>query len=164
MSTVRPAVPADLPLLGPLEDTGDRQFADLFGDLDWPPADSGQERAARPGFLLVATEDEEVVGFAHVLDLGGHWHLEQLSVAPSHQRRGHGAALLDAVAAGVRRHGGDEVTLRTYADVPWNGPYYARRGWVEVADPPWHAELVAGEERMDLPRHGRRIAMRLVLP
>lgn len=163
MTTVRPAVPADLPLLGPLEDTGDAQFAERFGDLDWPPADSGEERAAQPGFLLVATEDDEVVGFAHVLHLAGHWHLEQLSVDPVRQRRGHGAALLDAVAAEVRRRGGLELTLRTYADVPWNGPWYARHGWVEVADPAWHAGLLVAEDRMDLPRHGRRIAMHLDL-
>ncbi|MGG5259801.1 GNAT family N-acetyltransferase [Phycicoccus avicenniae] len=157
--TVRPATDADLPLLGPLEDTGDRQFADLFGDLDWPPADAGEQRAAHPGFLLVAEGDGEVVGFAHVLDLDGHWHLEQLSVDPAHQHRGHGAALLAAALDGVRARGGHDVTLRTYADVPWNGPFYARRGWVEVPDPAWHAPLLEAEARMDLPRHGRRIAM-----
>ncbi|MBM6399424.1 GNAT family N-acetyltransferase [Phycicoccus sonneratiae] len=158
--TVRLATDADLPLLGPLEDTGDRQFETLFGALDWPPADTGAQRAAEPGFLLVATEDDEVVGFAHVLDLDGHWHLEQLSVDPGHQRRGHGAALLAAVLVGAGARGATEVTLRTYADVPWNGPWYARHGWVEVSDPPWHATLLEGEARMRLAEHGRRIAMR----
>ena len=52
--SVRPATTADLPLLGPLEDTGDRQFTDLFGDLGWPAATPGEERAGVPGFLLVA--------------------------------------------------------------------------------------------------------------
>lgn len=94
---------------------------------------------------------------------GGRWHLEQVAVDPSHQGRGHGAALLAAVAREVRRRGAREVTLRTYADVPWNGPWYARHGWVEVADPVWHGDLVAGEERMGLPAHGRRIAMLLTL-
>lgn len=164
MTTVRPAAPADLPLLAPIEDAGDRLFSDRFGETGWPPADSGAERAAQPGFLLVADDGERVVGFAHVLDLAGRWHLEQVAVDPAHQRRGHGTALLDAVAVEVRRRGGHEVTLRTYADVPWNGPWYARHGWVEVADPSWHVDLVAGEERMGLARHGRRIAMLLVLP
>lgn len=159
MTTVRSAAPEDLPLLAAIEDAGDRLFDELFGGTGWPPADSGEERAAEPGFLLVATDGAPVVGFAHVLDLGGRWHLEQVAVDPPHQRRGHGAALLEAVAAEVSRRGGREVTLRTYAAVPWNGPWYARHGWVEVADPPWHADLVAGEERMGLPRHGRRIAM-----
>ncbi|QKE84954.1 GNAT family N-acetyltransferase [Arthrobacter sp. NEB 688] len=157
--TVRPATAADLPFLGPLEDSGDRQFAELFGGLDWPPADSGAERAAVPGFLLVATDGAQVVGFAHVLDLAGHWHLEQLSVEPGHQGRGHGGALLEAAVAGVRERGGAEVTLMTYADVPWNGPFYRRRGFVEIEAPARLAPMLATEERMGLARHGRRTAM-----
>ncbi|MBD3785025.1 MAG: hypothetical protein IE926_19095 [Micrococcales bacterium] len=48
----------------------------------------------------------------------------------------------------------------TYADVPWNGPFYAARGWVEVAPPDRLAPMLAAEARMGLARHGRRIAMR----
>lgn len=161
--SVRPATTADLPLLGPLEDTGDRQFTDLFGDLGWPAATPGEERAGVPGFLLVATGDETpgapVVGFAHVLDLGGAWHLEQLSVDPDHQGRGHGTALLAAVDTEVAARGGGTLTLMTYADVAWNGPFYARRGWVEVEPPARLAPMLAAEEREGLARHGRRIAM-----
>jgi GNAT superfamily N-acetyltransferase len=164
MTTVRAATAADLPLLAPIEDAGDRMFEERFGGTGWPAADSGEERAAVPGFLLVATDGGLVVGFAHVLDLAGRWHLEQVAVDPAHQRLGHGVALLEAVAAEVLHRGGREVTLRTYADVPWNGPWYARHGWVEVADPAWHADLVAGEERWGMSRHGRRIAMLRTLP
>ncbi len=167
MSTVRPATVDDLPFLAPIEDAADRLFAERFGGVDWPPADSGEDRAAEPGFLLVAVEPddgapgtERVVGFAHVLDLDGHWHLEQVAVHPDHGRRGHGAALLDALTREVAARGGDEVTLTTYADVPWNAPYYARHGWVELD--PWPdrlAPFAAAEARMDMARHGRRVAM-----
>lgn len=168
MSTVRAAAPRDLPLLAAIEDAGDGLFADRFGTLDWPAASSGEDRAAEPGFLLVAVEaddtapaGERVVGFAHVVDVDGHWHLDQVAVHPDHGRRGHGAALLDSAVDGVAARGGAELTLTTYADVPWNGPWYARHGFTEVT--PWPAFLApfaAVEERMGLSRHGRRAAMR----
>jgi ribosomal protein S18 acetylase RimI-like enzyme len=100
------------------------------------------------------------VGFAHVLDLQGHHHLEQIAVLPQQGRRGHGTALLAGVAREAARRGGDAVTLMTYADVPWNGPFYARHGWVELAEVPHHLrEIAEAEEAMGLQRHGRRIAM-----
>ncbi len=167
MSTVRAAIAADLPLIGPIEDAADSLFAARFGALDWPPSNTGEERAAEPGYLLVALDDQDdaagsgrVVGFAHVLDLDGHHHLEQVAVLPEHGRRGHGAALLAGVALESARRGADAVTLMTYADVPWNGPFYARHGWVELDTVPEHlGEIADGEARMDLQRHGRRIIM-----
>ena len=72
MTTIRLARDADLPLLGPIEDAGDTLFVERFGAVDWPPATTGEERAAEPGILLVAEDDDgAVVGFTHVVDLGG---------------------------------------------------------------------------------------------
>ncbi len=56
---------------------------------------------------------------------------------PVHERKGLGSALLEAVC-----ELGD-VTLTTFRDVPWNAPWYARRGF-EVLDPAeWGPELEA---------------------
>ena len=161
MTTTRLARPEDLPLLGPLEDAADALFVDRFGAVDWPPATPGEERAAEPGILLVAVDDDgTVVGFAHVLDLGGHWHLEQIAVHPAHGRRGVGGDLLRATHVEVAARGGREVTLTTYADVPWNAPFYARHGYVECESLPEHlTETWAGEERFGMARHGRRVVM-----
>lgn len=161
MSTVRPATAADLAVLGPLEDAADGLFTERFGPTGWPAATTGEERAAEPGFLLVAADDDDVVvGFAHVLDLGGHFHLEQIAVHPDAGRRGHGAALLAELALEVARRDGDEVTLMTYADIPWNAPFYARHGWVELDTVPEHLrEIHDSETRMGMPRHGRRVVM-----
>ncbi|WP_404382318.1 GNAT family N-acetyltransferase [Knoellia locipacati] len=158
MTHVRLATVADLPGLAAVESSGDRLFDTVFADVDWPPPPSGEERSAEPCFLLVV--GEPVVGFAHVLDLAGHWHLEQLVVDPAHGRRGLGAALLDAVCREVASRGGRRVTLRTYADVPWNAPFYVRHGFVElVAEPEWMWPLREAEERIGLMRFGRRVAM-----
>ena len=161
MVTVRPAEPADLHALARIEDAGDALFAQRFGPVDWPPATSGEERAAEPGFLLVAVADDgAVVGFAHLLDLAGRWHLEQIAVDPAHGRRGVGATLLTAVHAEVALRGGTEVTLMTYADVPWNGPWYARHGYAVLASVPEHLRPFAeAEEHLGMQRHGRRVAM-----
>ncbi|MGL5928194.1 MAG: GNAT family N-acetyltransferase, partial [Dermatophilaceae bacterium] len=158
MTVIRLATAEDLPHLTAIEEAGDAMFAELFGGVDWPPPTPGTERAARPGVILVA--DRPVTGFAHVFRLDGHWHLEQLAVSPACQRRGVGGALLDAVLAEVARGGGREVTLMTYADVRWNGPFYARRGYVELdPSPAWMQPMRDIERRMGLERHGRRVAM-----
>ena len=115
MTRVRPATRADLPLVGPIEDACDALFVDRFGALDWPAASTGEERAAEPGFLLVAVEaagggvprDGDptaglVVGFAHVVDLDPGWHLEQIAVLPDHRPAGPRRR----AAGGARARGG----------------------------------------------------------
>lgn len=134
-------------------------FVDLFGGLDWGSPRSGRERAGDPGFILVAGSPP--VGFAHVLDLGGHLHLEQLAVRPDSGRRGIGTALIEAVCREVAERGHHEITLMTYADVSWNAPFYERRGF-KVLDqlPPFLEPLAEAERRLGLDRHGRRVVMR----
>lgn len=162
MEGVSPARAGDLLLLAAIEDAGDSLFEEAFGDLTGDvlasAAPSGAERAAQPGFVLVA--GDPVVGFAHVLLLDGAAHLEQVSVLPSEGRRGVGSALVRAVMAEAARRGHDELTLCTYADLPWNGPFYARLGFAEV-EPTGHLRSLRAHEReIGLERHGRRIAMR----
>jgi GNAT superfamily N-acetyltransferase len=160
MVTVRPAEPADLPALAGIEEAADTLFVQRFGGVDWPPPTAGEARAAAPGLLLVAVDDDAVSGFAHVLDLAGRWHLDQVAVEPARSRRGAGGALLAAVHDEVARRGGHEVTLMTYADVPWNAPWYARHGYAVLEPLPDHLlSFRATEERFGMARHGRRVAM-----
>ena len=160
MTLVRTASARDLPLLAAIEDAADARFEELFGPTGWPASDSGEARAAEPGFILVA--GDPVVGFAHALDLSGHWHLDQVAVMPADGRRGIGAALLEAVHGEVVARGGTEITLTTFADVPWNAPFYAAHGYAVLQPPlPDHARasLEAGE-RFGMSRFGPRVAMR----
>jgi GNAT superfamily N-acetyltransferase len=138
---------------------------DLTGDPLASPAASGHDRATEPGFILVA--GDPAIGFAHVRELESHAHLDQLSVHPDHTRRGVGAALVEAAAARAAVKGHGSLTLTTYADIPWNAPFYARHGFVEFADddPRTAAQLAISEheEELGLGRHGRRVWMRRVL-
>ncbi|OUD89287.1 Acetyltransferase (GNAT) family protein [Clavibacter michiganensis subsp. michiganensis] len=163
---IRLATAADLVALQRIEDAADRLLVDLLEPEDWPPAPTGAARAAEPGFLLVAEDpaaDDDgagLVGFAHVLEVDGLAHLEQVSVPPEHGRRGHGRALVEASADEARRRGHRRITLRTFADVPWNASAYARMGFVEEPPAtPFHTALLATEARLGLDRLGRRIQM-----
>ena len=132
---VRTARPSDLRRIAPVEDAGGAMYAEHFGDRTVPaltaPAPSGAERDG-VGFLLVAVDDRRLVGFAHVVPHDLHAHLEQLSVLPAYQRRGIGTTLVRAAMEEARWGGYDVMSLTTYRDVPWNGPFYARLGFAEV--------------------------------
>jgi hypothetical protein len=56
------------------------------------------------------------------------------------------------------------MTLCTFADVPWNAPFYGRHGFEELSDPgPELRALRATESRLGLDDLGRRVVMRLTL-
>lgn len=154
---VRPADRGDLAHLQRIELSADPMFEERFGPTGWG-APSGPERAEKPGFLLVAGDPP--VGFAHVLDLEGTMHLEQLSVDASALRRGIGTMLVSAVLRAARDRGHDEVSLCTYLDVPWNAPFYRALGFeVEERLTPLHRRLRDHEIEIGLDRFGTRVVM-----
>ncbi len=115
----------------------------------------------------MAVVDGEVVGFAHVVLLDdGHQtraHLEQVSVLPTHGRRGIGSRLVRAAAEEARWDGFSGLSLCTYRDVPWNGPFYARLGFEVIEPVGVLSEVRAREQAMGLDEAGERVAMRLAL-
>ena len=75
-----------------------------------------------------------VVGFALMALTGGTAWLDQLSVSAT-VRRGvvSAASLIDRTArAGARARRIDMLYLSTYLDVPWNAPFYERRGFASL--------------------------------
>lgn len=161
MDTIREATAVDLDLLAGIEAAADQRFVELFAADDWPGPESGFDRAAAPGFLLVAEHDGRVVGFAHVLEIDSHAHLEQVSVLPSQGGRGIGRALVETAKQRARAAGHRTLTLRTYLEVEWNMPFYARSGFVvsAPAGDPFLESLVRTEERLGLMTHGPRVQM-----
>ena len=136
---VRRASKSDLRELSAVEAAADELFLDL-GVADLPAPATAQERARSWRVLVVG---EPVQGFAVLELLDGAVHLEQLSVHPAHSRQGIGGALLAGSVEAAREHGADRVTLLTYADVPWNAPFYARHGR-RTPSPPTTRRLAAG--------------------
>lgn len=163
---VRLARASDLPQVGPVEESGTALFEAELGDLTGtaltgsPP--SGRDRIDQPGFLLVAAErgSGRVAGFAHVLYLDGSAHLEQISVRADVLRQGLGSRLVRAAMEEARWAGFDRISLCTYRDLPFNGPFYADLGFAEVERlEPFQRRLREHEVALGLDAFGTRVVM-----
>jgi GNAT superfamily N-acetyltransferase len=135
---IRTARPAELPALRDIE----RAAGQMFRDLDMPEiADdepltldelAGYERAGHAWVAVDATDAPVGYLLADLVD--GALHVEQVTVHPRCARRGIGRLLLEHLAGYARTTGVPALTLTTFADVPWNAPYYLRCGFVTLAD------------------------------
>ena len=127
---IRPVRPGELILLPDLEAAADTVFEPLgIGPLPGPGTE--EEFAAA---LIVLVAGDPPVGLCRIDAVGESRaaHLEQLSVHPDHAGRGIGRALVRAACDWARAQGYTDLTLATYRDVPWNGPFYASEGFVEL--------------------------------
>jgi ribosomal protein S18 acetylase RimI-like enzyme len=139
MPAVRPAADDELAGLAAVEEASSALFAEAGLALP-PDYITVDELKACEVVLVSPGPDGKPVGFAAVESLDGGAHLWQLSVDPAYGRQGRGRGLLAAVIGRARRSGLPTVTLTTFRDVAWNGPFYRRYGFVELAD----ADLAPG--------------------
>ena len=135
--------------LGTEEDIADLQRIDLAASRLFEPTgliDEGPdgptpipEAALRNGIakklLIVSLSDDTRFpnGFALMSRHSPDLYLDQISVDPAHGRRGIGANLLGLVIARADALKLRGVVLSTFRDLAWNGPFYARHGFVELA-------------------------------
>ena len=169
---IRPATPADLPRLQDIERAAGEPFRTLgmpeIAD-DEPPALDLLERFRKAGHAWVAetTEAAEAAGPRGVGRLVAYligepvdsaFHVEQVSVHPDAAHRGLGRALVAYAADRARDRGLTGLTLTTFAEVPWNAPYYERIGFRILAESeltPGLREIRAAEARHGLDRWPR---------
>lgn len=162
MLEIRPAALQEFALLPAIEAEADTAFERLdppisTADFSAPAAASDYAAAFH---IMVAGRPP--AGFARLDIVDAQAHLEQLSVSPVYSRQGIGRALVRAAQAWSREAGFHSMTLSTFAQVSFNGPFYASCGFVELDQELWgpelqarrHAEQLAG---MDL--LGERIVM-----
>lgn len=138
MTVIRPARLEDLALLRELERAAGAPFRDLgmtaIADDD-PPSIAELADFQQDGRAWVAVDDaDRPVGYLLVSVVDGAAHVEQISVHPEHARRGRGRALLQTALTWAARQGLYAMTLTTFAEVPWNGPYYQRLGFRVLAE------------------------------
>ncbi|MCA0979276.1 GNAT family N-acetyltransferase [Qipengyuania flava] len=120
-----------------------------------------QRRLIRKGHCLVAESAGTLVGFISTEPFHRELDIREFSVHPDYQRNGIGAILLRAATIDAHNSGFRAITLTTFADVPWNGPFYIRHGFKTVTDLSAHPRLAANidqEVEDGLPRE-RRVAM-----
>ncbi len=134
---IRLARPDEIALLPQIESAADERFRRVGLQLvfDMPPHSVNMLRDAwRRGLLWVATSPaNRPVGFALLKVTSGVAWLEQLTVLDLWQGRSLGAALIDRAQEAAGALGYRSLYLTTYRNVPWNAPFYRRRGFVEVA-------------------------------
>lgn len=134
---IRWARAEDLKALVEVELAADLMFAEL--GIVFPPGTTMIEECDDPERVIVAGRPP--VGFALVGRVDGLVHLEQLAVHPDHGRQGIGTRLLDAVCDDAALASA-AVTLTTFRDVPWNAPWYARRGFAVLPPEKWGPEMI----------------------
>jgi len=150
---IRPAAPADLPLLQDIERAAGEPFRTLgmteIAD-DEPPALELLERFRKAGHAWIAEGDQaegsggRPVAYLIGEPVDGAFHIEQVSVHPDAAHRGVGRTLIAYAADRARGQGLTGLTLTTFTEVPWNAPYYERIGFRPLTDP----ELTPGLRRI----------------
>ncbi len=145
---IRPARDDDLPVCQEIERAAGALFAPLGMTLvagDEPPSLEELRAYQRNGRMWVRTDGEDrPVGYVLADVVDGCGHLEQVTVHPSAAGQHFGRELIDHLVAWARQRGLPAVTLTTFTEVPWNGPYYERLGF-RFLDP---AELSPGLRRI----------------
>lgn len=167
MFDIRPAALSEFSLLPALEAAADQVYGSLepaipFGDF--PPPARPQEYA-QAFHIMVAGRPP--VGFVRLEIVDGNVHMEQLAVMPEYGRRGVGRALVTAARAWAQEAGFHAMTLCTFADVPFNAPFYASCGFVDVPPESLGPELQALRKReaaMGLDSMGPRVTMEIIFP
>jgi len=157
--TIRDAVAAELPVLQGIDVATGQMFRDIgmpevADDDPWPLPELEASRAA--GLLWVVpgeagdpgtetcgpvteaggpvAEAGAPVAFLMGMMVDGCLHVEQLSTDPGSARRGLGRSLLEYAARRAAADGLPALTLTTFAQVPWNAPYYVRCGFRVLDD------------------------------
>jgi GNAT superfamily N-acetyltransferase len=166
---IRRALPEESALVQSIEEDAGKLFLEVGLDevANAPPHELAfLEDVATKGLLWVAHDDRAgLVGMAAVEELSSWPYLLELSVRPTHGRRGIGAALVRELAGCMRAAGHRELILSTFADIPWNAPYYRRLGFELVPSTHWSPEMrrIRSSEAEDGLEIDQRVIMRLPL-
>ena len=130
---LRLAVAADFPRLAAIELAAARLFPpgrvpDVEETL---PLDLLKQGLAEQ-LLWVAEQQAVVVGFTLSGVHQEYLHLLEVAVHPDWGRQGIGRQLVSQVLEQAGRRGLPGVTLTTFRDLAFNGPFYASLGFVEI--------------------------------
>ena len=142
-AVIRPGTGSDLLAMQDIE----RSAGELFRDLgmvevadDEPAAVTELARYVDDGRAWVLDLGGDPAGYLLLDTVDGAAHIEQVSVRAGHAGRGYGRRLIETAIGWASEHGYQSVTLTTFTEVPWNGPYYRRLGFRPIPS----AEITPG--------------------
>jgi ribosomal protein S18 acetylase RimI-like enzyme len=142
--TIRAARADELLALQDIERAAGQPFAEIgmteiAQDEPYPLTELAA--CAQAGLLWVtADEADQSIAYLMASVVDGCLHVDQVSVHPGSARRGLGRELLEHAAGRAVADGLTALTLTTFADIPWNAPYYRRCGFRVLEE----AELTPG--------------------
>ncbi len=134
---IRPTLERDIPWLPALERSAAQAFADWpalawLAQADVLDVDAHRAFVAAGASWVADDVQGHVLGFACARFERQALHLCEISVRRQAQGQGVGRALLRQVVDAARQAGARELTLTTFAYVPWNAPFYARFGFERI--------------------------------
>lgn len=162
---IRRARPDEVPRLRAIEDAAGAMFSGL-GLIDEAldvssPLDDLARLVAMGQAWVACLEDDLPVGMVIASVREGAAYVEEMDVLPAHGRRGLGGRLLACVCAWAQAQGHAAVTLSTFRDVPWNGPFYRKHGFRDLQPAEWTAGMRAIREQEA--RHGLAVEARVFM-
>jgi GNAT superfamily N-acetyltransferase len=153
--TIRDASTKDIPPLCAIGNAAVTKFgsipelAHLVGTGEDTAMSKKIKQSLDRGRIFVAEHEGQAIGFLGTFDMDSTIYIAEISVHPDFNGKGVGGMLMEAVFAWARKRAlekGDavaRVSLTTYVEVSWNGPWYQRKGFREVdaaSIGPEHAE------------------------
>jgi GNAT superfamily N-acetyltransferase len=167
--SIRLARPDEIARLREIEDEAGEMFSGLGlidDTLDGAfPIDDLARLVGMGQVWVGCTEDgaesDRPVGMVIASAREGAAYVEELDVMPKFGRRGLGSCLLASVCEWAQDQRYASVTLSTFRDVPWNGPFYRKRGFRELRPEEWTPGMWAIREREA--QHGLRVDTRVFM-
>ncbi|MFB7878605.1 GNAT family N-acetyltransferase [Nocardia sp. NPDC056064] len=133
---VRLATNAEITRLQEIERRAGAPFAEIGMTAvaeDEPPAAETLAEFVAAGRAWVWPDATGLpIGYLVLSLVDGQPHIDQVSVDPDHAGLRIGKRLIDHAVTWARARGLRELTLTTFTQVPWNGPYYERLGFAYI--------------------------------
>ncbi|MDO3649651.1 GNAT family N-acetyltransferase [Nocardia mangyaensis] len=141
-AVIRPATEDEIELLRRIEERAGAPFAEIgmhaVAEDEPPPREVLRDFIAEGRAWVWPDADDRPIGYLVLSLVDGQPHIDQVSIDPAHAGQRIGKRLIDHAVRWSKDRGLHEITLTTFIQVPWNGPYYERLGftYIDPADEP----------------------------
>ncbi len=148
---IRKAVETDYQYFPDIERDAAQVFCDFglnaIADAEPTPA---EYYAALPETSIIAVAEDtggKPIGFAVVNKLDGQVYLKEISVRCVYSGKGIGRQLTEYVICSAHEYGYKTMALTTFADLPFNAPFYCSCGFADfIPNPGEYPELLSIRE------------------
>lgn len=131
---IRPLLPTDAPVLRSISESARQRYNDMprFAYVAKTPPVALSRFQTGTGW--VAEGAEKILGYALVRRVDSALFLDNISTRPDAKGMRLGAKLMSKVLLEAARDGFEAVTLTTFREPPWNGPWFRRLGFVPLSE------------------------------